>query len=103
MDQKLIISQRAFWDVDFEKLMSQVDNYPEFIIRKVFEHGTFDDVLKILNYFGQQKIIEVLTKTIYLPEITLHFAAAFFKIDKTNFLCYTNKPQRHFYSKRCKI
>ncbi len=100
---KLLLSKKAFWDVDFEKLMQEIDKYPEFIIRKVFENVSFNDILVVVNYFGSQKSIEVLTKTVYLPEKILHFASAFFNIEKTKFLCYTNKPQRHFYSKRSKI
>jgi len=100
---KLNISKRAFWDVDFEKLMQEIDNYPEFIIRKVFEHGTFDDVINVVKYYGTQKSSEIMINSLYLSEKTLHFASAFFKIEKTNFKCYTNKQQRHFYSKRYKI
>ncbi|MBN1251714.1 MAG: hypothetical protein JXR51_11480 [Bacteroidales bacterium] len=95
----LEISPKAFWDVDFEKLMTEVDNYPEFIIKKVFEYGTFADVINVVKYFGKQKAIKTLTNTVYLKEKTLHFAAAFFKLKKNNFACYLNKQQRHSYTK----
>ena len=103
MQKLLNITPRAFWDVDFEKLLKEPDKYADFIIRKVFEHGTFNDVLNVVAYFGKQKVIETMTKTIYLSEKSLHFASAFLNLEKTNFKCYTNKPQRHFYSKRSKI
>jgi hypothetical protein len=96
MNKTLQISSRAFWDVDFEKLMWQADNYPEFIIKKVFEHGKFDDVVAVINYFGKQKVIDTLTNTSYLPAITLHFASAIFKIEKEKFKCYTKKVQKKF-------
>ena len=97
---KLEISSKAFWDVNFEKLMQDYDNYSEFIIKKVFEFGTFHDVLSVVKYFGEQKAIETLTNAVYLSEKNLHFASAFFKLEKNKFKCYTNKRQRHFYSKR---
>jgi hypothetical protein len=103
MQKTLKISSRAFWDVDFEKLMQETDRYAEFIIRKVFEHGTFNDVLNVMKYFGKQKVIETMTNTTFLSEKSLHFASAFLNIEKTKFKCFTNKPQRHFYSKRSKI
>lgn len=103
MQKALNISSRAFWDVDFEKLLCETDAYAGFIIRKVFEHGTFNDVLSVVAYYGKQKVIETLTNTLYLSEKSLHFASAFLNIEKTNFKCFTNKPQRHFYSKRSKI
>lgn len=101
--KELNISSRAFWDVDFEKLMLQKDNYSEFIIRKVFESGTFDDVLNIIFFYGKNKVKETMLNTHFLTEKTLHFTSSILKIDKTKFLCYTNKPVRHFYSKRSKI
>jgi len=103
MPKKLNISSKAFWDVDFGKLLQQVDNYPEFIIRKVFDFGTFDDVLNVVIYFGRKKVIETLTGSVYLSEKTMHFCAAFFKLEKSQFKCYSNKQQRHFYSKHSKI
>jgi hypothetical protein len=103
MEETLKISSRAFWDVDFEKLQQDVDKYSAFIIRKVFEHGTFSDVINVVKYYGNEKVIEVMTSSTFLTEKCLHFASAFLNIEKTNFKCYTNKPQRHFYSKRSKI
>ncbi len=103
MNKELNISPKAFWDVDFGKLILQADNYSEFIIRKTFEYGTFNDILNVVRYFGKQKVIDTLTSTTYLSEKNLHFCAAFFNIEKSNFKCYTNKQQRHFYTKRSKI
>ncbi len=103
MDKKLYISSKAFWDVDYDNLINQAEQFPDFIIRKVFEYGTFDDVINTVNYFGKQKAIESLTSARFFNEKTLHFASAFFMIEKSNFKCYTNKQQRHFYSKRSKI
>ena len=97
--EKLEISSKAFWDVNFKKLMQQYDNYPEFIIRKVFEHGSFQDVLSVVKYFGGGKVKDTLTNTIYLSEKKLHFAAAFFKLDKKKFKCYSNKLHRRSYTK----
>ncbi len=103
MNKKLSISSKAFWDVDFDKLIEQAEQFPDFIIRKVFENGTFDDVINTVNYFGKQKAIESLISAGFFNEKTLHFASAFFRIEKSNFKCYTNKQRRHFYSKRSKI
>ena len=103
MNNKLYISSKAFWDVDFDKLIEQAEKFPDYIIRKVFEYGTFNDVINTVNYFGKQKAIESLTSAGFLNEKTLHFVSVFFKIEKSNFKCFTNKQQRHFYSKRSKI
>ena len=96
---KLKISSKAFWDVNFEKLMQQYDYYPEFIIKKVFEYGTFQDVLSVYKYFGKQTVTDTLLNVTYMPKKKLHFASEFLKINKTNFRCYINKRQRRSYTK----
>ena len=103
MNKQLHLSKRAFGDVDFDQLMNKADDYPEFIVRKVFEHGTFLDIVNVTRYFGKNKTIEILKNIRFLPEKTLHLASAMFKIDKYEFKCYINRPQRHFYSKRSRI
>jgi hypothetical protein len=103
MQHELNISNRAFWDVDFDKLKQNADSYASYIIRKVFEFGTFDDILNVISYFKKSQVIDVLISTHYLSEKTLHFASAIFKIEKSKFKCFTNKPQRHFSSTRSKI
>lgn len=103
MQQRLNISRRAFWDVDFEKLLENAQGNANYIIRRTFEYGTFQDILNVINYFGKQNVIHVLTNAHFLPEKTVHFASAIFKIEKTSFKCYTHIPQRHFSSTRSKI
>jgi hypothetical protein len=103
MQQKLNISSRAFWDVDFEKLLENADRNASYIIRRTFEYGKFQDILNVINYFGKQQVIHVLTNAHFLPEKTLHFASAIFKLEKSNFKCYTHIPHRHFSSTRSKI
>lgn len=103
MEQKLNITKRAFWDVDFEKLLNNPEIKASFIIRRTFEYGTFQDIINVIDYFGKQKVIDILTNAHFLPEKTLHFASAIFKIEKSKFKCYTHIPQRHFSSIRSKI
>jgi len=99
-EKHLILTRKAFWDVDFDKLIEQRDAYASFIVRKVFQFGTFEDVRSVTAYYGHEKVIDILKNAEYLPEITLHFASAVFKIDKTEFKCYTKLQQRPFSTKR---
>jgi len=96
----LTLTRKAFWDVDFDKLIEQRDAYASFIVRKVFQFGTFEDVRSVTAYYGHENVIEILKNAEYLPEITLHFASAIVKIDKTEFKCYTKLQQRRSSSKR---
>jgi len=97
--QTLTISSRAFWDVDFEKLMLEKDKYAAFIIRKVFENGTWADVIAVIKYYGKNTCTEILTKTEFLQPNAHHLSSAIFKIDKTTFRCYTSKQFRPSYTK----
>lgn len=83
------LSSKAFWDIDMSKL--DYEKNGPYVIRKVFEHGSWDDVLEVVVFYGKEKTKEVLTTATYLKEATLYFAARFFNIPITNFKCYTSK------------
>lgn len=88
---KLTISQRAFWDINFEKLMLQQKNYQDYIIKKVFLYGTFNDLVNVIKFYGKEKVANTLTNLNHLPEKKLNFASVLFKMKKENFKCYTTK------------
>jgi len=96
--KKLNISPRAFWDTDFNKLNTQTQK--EFIIRRVFERGRWDDVLNTITFYGDKTVINALLEAEYLPEGALYLAAAIFKLNKAQFKCYTNKQYRPSSKKR---
>ena len=83
----LKLSGKAFWDIDMKRLdYARQANY---IIRKVFEYGSWDDILEITAFYGMNKVKEVLTSSTYLKENTLYFASLFLDIPRTHFACYT--------------
>jgi hypothetical protein len=96
--KKLCISPRAFWDTDFSKLNTQTQK--EFIIRRVFERGRWDDVLNTISFYGDKTVINALLEAEYLPEGALYLAAAIFKLNIEQFKCYTNKQYRPSSKKR---
>ena len=97
--KKLNISSKAFWDINFPQLMLQVDEYPEYIIKRVFEYGSFKDMMEVLWYFGEEKVKDTLTNTIYLPAKTLNFVSILLDTDKSEFKCFTNKRYLRSFSK----
>ena len=88
-DLKPELSNRAFWDID----MSQIDywEHDAFVIQRVFEHGTVDETLEVLIFYGDDRVKEVLTKARHLPEDTIYYASGLLRIDVTDFECYTTK------------
>src|SRR4051812_40964027 len=83
------LSKQAFWDVDMNKM--DYDKNADYIIRKVFENGNWNDILEVTSYYGLTKITSVLTHADYLKESTLYFASLFLNVPRNRFACYTMK------------
>lgn len=79
-------SEGLFWDVDSSKF--DYDKHAGQIIPRVFMRGTMDDLSKIFEYYGEERIKNVLIQTRYLDKITLSFAANLFNLSKDDFRCY---------------
>ncbi len=87
------ISSRAFWDANFEEL--DLDANSRFIITRVFNYGKWDDIIGILCYYGDDRVLETLKNAECLTELGLHMASVIFDTNKNKFKCYTKKPFHH--------
>ena len=83
---KPLLSTRAFWDIDTDQL--DYEARANFIIRRVFERGTLDDVLETKVFYGDEKVKEALLNAHYLPLETINYAAAILKVQPQDFKCY---------------
>ena len=90
--ENIQLSAKAFWDIDMTKL--DYEKQGLYIIRKVFEHGSWNDILEVVVFYGKERTKEVLTTATCLKEATVYFAARFFNTPITNFKCYTSKQYR---------
>ncbi len=86
---KPILAKRIFWDTNFENL--DYDKNYRSIIERVFDRGDIDDIRQVRRYYGDEKVIEVLTTAKYLFDETIHFCSGLFEIPKENFRCYILK------------
>jgi hypothetical protein len=85
------ISKRTFWDVDISD--NDYKNYCEWIIIRVFDRGTLDEVFSIINYYGFDFVKNILqTTTDNLPNHALLLARAIFKLNYNDFKCLEKKP-----------
>ena len=87
--EKPILAKQIFWDVDFDKLDYQKDT--SFIIERVFDRGDIEDIKQARRFYGDEKIIEVLTTVKFLFDETINFCAGLFDIPKEKFRCYILK------------
>lgn len=83
---KPVFDKRIFWDVDFEKI--DYDAKANFVIERVFERGDVEDIRQCRRYYGDERIVEGLTKAKYLPLPTINFASNLFEVPLQQFRCY---------------
>jgi hypothetical protein len=83
-------SEYLFWDVDQRKMSP--DTYRTFIIRRVFELGTLDDLIESLSFYGRDTVKETLLSADSLADNAVDLATALFQLRPTDFRCYTSKP-----------
>ena len=89
------ISNKAFWDTNFAKL-DFVQNKNSIICR-IFDHGSWNEVLEIWEYYGETTLKEALINAAYLREHSIKLACALFKLEPQRFKCYTKKQYHPTY------
>ena len=68
-----------------------------YIIRKVFERGTVDDVSETIAYYGKTKTAEALVTAPSLRHHTAVLASKLFDLPLSSFKCYTTQRYRRIY------
>ena len=49
-----VLSSKILWDIDISTL--NFEDAAEWIIERVFDRGSFDEVLSVLQYYGKEKV-----------------------------------------------
>jgi len=83
------LSAKAFWDVDVNALHFQKN--AEHIIKKVFDAGTFDDVLEVLVCYGDDAVKNVLVNAHYLDGRGRDLTCALYNLKPSDLKCFTKK------------
>lgn len=85
------ISKRTFWEVDISE--NDFKHSREWVITRVFDRGTLDEVFSIINYYGLDFVKNVLiTTNENLPNHSILLARAIFKLNYSDFKCSERKP-----------
>jgi hypothetical protein len=88
----LDLDKRLFWDVELPT-SEQYDSHYFFVIERVLMCGKTSDFAKILDYYDQQKIQEVVIKSRQLSNRARNFYGCFLKINK-NLLCTSERSNQ---------
>lgn len=82
----LPLPKYAFWDVSPEKL--DISRNKEFIISRMFERATLDDVLSTIVYYGKDEAVKVLRDNRYLNRSGLFLAHTLLGLPLQDFKAY---------------
>jgi len=77
------LSHGLFWDVDREKIEARV--HAHFIIRRVMDRGTREDVRNVRSFYAEDTIREALVTARNLDPKTIHFFSATLDIPLEDF------------------
>ena len=87
------LSKKTFWDVEITE--TDLKNSQEWIINRIFDRGTLDEVLWVINYYGFDFVKQILTTTAdNLPNHAILLARAIFKLNYSDFKCSERKPSQ---------
>lgn len=72
-----------FWDVDKENI--DFDKYKIFIIGRVLDIGTWEDIWKVFEYYGKKEIKKAIVEATGLRKKTESFWSQYFDISIEHF------------------
>jgi hypothetical protein len=89
---KPILERRIFWGTDFSKI--DYDKSWQSVIERVFERGDVEDIRQVRSYYGDEKVIDSLTKAKWLRYDIFVFCKNLFNLKANDFRCYILKQSK---------
>lgn len=83
------LKEAYFWDVDINTI--DLKKSKRLIIERVFSMGDISDMRKLIEYYGENQIVDVLIRINYLDSKTANFVSKIFDIPLEKFQCHTRK------------
>lgn len=87
MTDKPNISRRAFWDIDFDSIDFQV--HAQSVILRVLERGSFDDMIAIIRFYGEDRVVDEVLSAPQVPAELANFISVVFNVSLREFKCYS--------------
>jgi len=85
------LSTEIFWDAIVTDL--DTTDHMQYIVPRVMDRGTLEDVRYVMALYGKPLIKDILTKASNLDDLTISFFANYFEIPKTDFAAFHRKQQ----------
>lgn len=77
---------RLFWDTKLADL--DPESHADWIIMRVFDRGTLEDIWKLHSYYGRDKVANVLKNAASLKRSDMYLATLIYRLQPADFLCY---------------
>ena len=83
------LRRELFWDSDH----SLIDNseHKDLIIQRVVDFGTWEELMDVLKFYGEEQVISSLLENTELSERGVYFSSHFFGKKLTDFKCYIKR------------
>ena len=93
MNSKLQILEKLnhqyFWDIDFSE--SDDATSSRLIIERVYSLGEIHEMNQVIQFYGENHVIDVLSSLPYIDSKTLTFISKLFNKPLKEFRCYKRK------------
>jgi hypothetical protein len=84
------LDKRYFWDSDFEQI--RLDVHKDLIIQRTWDCcSTLSEIEEMIDYYGEDVVVESLMHNSELSTMGSYFAAAYFDKDIKDFRCYIRR------------
>ena len=83
------LNPQFFWDVDISQISKE--SASRLIIERIFKLGNLHEINLVIEFYGRDQVVKVLTNLNYFDPKTFNFITKFFKVPDEKFKCHTQK------------
>ncbi len=87
-----VLSPHLFWDVDRDSVDPEL--HRQFIIPRIMDRGTRNDVREAWTYYGETRVREALLNAASLQKKTIAFFANQFNLSRDQFRAWREQPRQ---------
>jgi len=74
--------KKYFWDCNFEKLREETQKYDQYIILRILDYGSLEDVIELEKIYSRKQIVECIKNRRGLTPRTRMIWKVWFQVDE---------------------
>ena len=78
---RLELSRTLFWDIAEKDINKTLSVSKDWVVIRVFEYGTIEEISEIINFYGSSAVIEILKSSRFLKPVTKAMARLFLDLN----------------------